>query len=268
MTRLTIFSVATDRYLEFWLELLRSAEKFLDKDLIVQWILFTNREKDIPFSVIDHLGTNLVTVRFESSPWPMPTLLRYELLASAAKIIEGEIIMHLDADMLFASSLSKDDLHQAMGNQKVALVKHPGYFRPQKLALIKFYIRNPTYIFRDLKSQILNGGIGSWEKNHDSLAFVNRKDRSIYVCGGAWFGKRESIIDLCRLLSERIQKDLSKNIIAKFHDESHLNWFAVNHEVSTLSPIFCFELSYPQLISLTPKIIAVDKGNGSNWERQ
>ena len=268
MAKLTIFSVATDRYLEFWLELLSSAEHFIDKDLNVQWILFTNRENDIPRAVSERLGTNLVTFRFESSPWPMPTLLRYELLASAAEIVEGEIVMHLDADMLFASSLSRADLHQAMGNQKVALVKHPGFFRPKKLARILFYLRNPTYIFRDLKSQILNGGIGSWENNHDSLAFVNRKDRSIYVCGGAWFGKRESIIDLCRLLSERIQKDLSKNIIAKFHDESHLNWFAANHEVSAVSPRFCFELSYPQLIGITPKIIAVDKGNGSNWERQ
>jgi len=268
MAQMTIFSVATDRYLEFWLELLSSAEKFLDKDLTVQWILFTNREKDIPFSVTNGLGTSLVTVRFESSPWPMPTLLRYELLVSAAEIVEGEIVMHLDADMLFASSLSKDDLHQALGNHKVALVKHPGYFRPQKLARIKFYLRNTTYLFRDLKSHLLDGGIGSWEKNRNSLAFVNRKDRSIYVCGGAWFGKRESIIDLCRLLSERIQKDLSKNIIAKFHDESHLNWFAANYEVSTSNPRFCFEPSYPQLIGITPKIIAVDKGSGSSWVRQ
>jgi hypothetical protein len=121
MAELTIFSVATDRYLEFWLELLSSAEKLLDKDLKVQWVLFTNREKDIPTSVTDRLGTNLVTVRFESSPWPMPTLLRYELLASVSEIVEGEIVMHLDADMLFASPLSKDDLYQAMGNHKVAL---------------------------------------------------------------------------------------------------------------------------------------------------
>jgi hypothetical protein len=268
MTRLTIFSVATDRYLEFWLELLFSAEQFLDKDLNVQWILFTNRETDIPRAVSETLGTNLVTVRFESSPWPTPTLLRYELLVKAADKIEGEIVMHLDADMLFAGSLTKKDLIQSIGNYEIALVRHPGYFRPYRFAKVMFYFKNPRYILSDLKSCLLNGGRGSWEKNSDSLAFVSRKDRKVYVCGATWFGKKNSIIDLCSSLSLRIQEDLSKNIIAKFHDESHLNWFAANNEVSLLSPKFCYDENYPQLSGIKPTLVAVEKGQGTGWERQ
>lgn len=268
MAQLTIFSVATDRYLEFWLDLVDSAEQFLAEDLTVQWILFTNRDLDIPENVSQSLGRNLVIVRFESTPWPMPSLLRYELLAGVAEKVEGEIVMHLDADMIFANPISRSDLIQAIGANKIALVRHPGYFRPRRSKRIKLYIRNPIFIIRDLKCLLLNGAIGSWEKNADSLAFVPRKDRSIYVCGGAWFGMKDSIINLCRLLSERIQKDLSRNVIAKFHDESHMNWYATNFKTSINSPSFCFELSYPQLIGITPTIIAVDKGNGSAWERQ
>ena len=268
MTWLTIFSVATDRYLEFWLELLLSAEEFLDEDLNVQWILFTNRETDIPRTVSERLGTNLVTVRFESSPWPMPTLLRYELLAQAADKIEGEIVMHLDADMLFAGSLTRNDLIQAIGDHEIALVRHPGYFRPYRFAKLTFYLKNPRYILSDLKSLLLNGGSGSWEKNSDSLAFVPRKDRKVYVCGATWFGKRNSIIDLCSSLSLRTQEDLSKNIIAKFHDESHLNWFAANKSYSLLGPKFCYDENYPQLSGIKPTLIAVEKSKGTDWERQ
>ena len=268
MKCLTIFSVATDRYLEFWLELLQSAEQFLDKDLNVQWILFTNRENDIPRVISQRLGANLVTVRFESSPWPMPTLLRYELLTKAADKIEGEIVMHLDADMLFADSLTKNDLIQAIGDREIALVKHPGYFRPSKFAKVIFYLSNPRFILGDFKSYLLNGGIGSWEKNSNSLAFVSRKDRKVYVCGATWFGKKNSIIDLCSALSLRIQEDLSKNILAKFHDESHLNWFAANNSFSLLGPKFCYDENYPQLNGIKPMLIAVDKSKGTDWKRQ
>jgi hypothetical protein len=268
VAKLTIFSVATDRYLEFWLELLSTAEQFIDKDLNVQWILFTNRENDIPRAVSERLGTNLVTVRFESSPWPMPTLLRYELLAKAADKVEGEIVMHLDADMVFAGSLTKNDLIQAIGNQEIALVRHPGFFRPSKFAKVIFYLGNPKYILSDLKSHLLNGGIGSWEKNPSSLAFVSRKNRKVYVCGATWFGRKSSIIELCNSLSLRIQEDLSKNIIAKFHDESHLNWFAANNSFSLLSPKFCYDKNYPQLRGIKPTLIAIEKGMGTDWERQ
>jgi hypothetical protein len=198
----------------------------------------------------------------------MPTLLRYELLAKAADKVKGEIVMHLDADMLFAGSLTKKDLIQAIGNHEISLVRHPGYFRPYKFAKVIFYLGNPRYIVSDLKSRLMNGGIGSWEKNSDSLAFVSRKDRKVYVCGATWFGKKNSIIDLCSSLSLRIQGDLSKNIIAKFHDESHLNWFAANNEVSLLSPKFCYYENYLQLSGIKPTLIAVEKGEGTGWERQ
>jgi hypothetical protein len=198
----------------------------------------------------------------------MPTLLRYELLAKAADKVEGEIVMHLDADMVFADSITKNDLIQAIGIHEIALVSHPGYFRPSKFVKVIFYLENPRYILSDLKSHLLSGGIGSWEKNSDSLAFVSRKDRRIYVCGATWFGKKSSIIDLCTSLSLRIREDLSKNVIAKFHDESHLNWFAANNSFSLLSPKFCYDENYPQLSGIKPTLIAVEKGKGTDWERQ
>jgi hypothetical protein len=265
MTQLTIFSVATDRYLGFWLELLNTAEQFIDKGVDVQWILFTNRENEIPRTVVERLGANLVRVRFESAPWPMPTLLRYELLAKVADKVEGEIVMHLDADMLFASSMSKNNLKELTDDDKITLIRHPGFFRPSHFSKVKFYIKHPRYVLSDLKSFVLNGGIGSWEKNNASLSFVPRNKRKVYVCGAIWLGKKELIIDLCRLLSERINKDLSNNVIAKFHDESHLNWFAANSNVKLLSPSYCYEESYPQLKHLAPMIIAVDKLKEFDW---
>ena len=260
MTQLTIFSVATDSYLEFWIDLYYSAEQFLGDNLTIQWVLFTNRPSDIPIQVREKIGSNFLLIPIEIPPWPMPTLLRYELLSSVAQEIQGKIVMHLDADMLFMNSLSENDLNQAVRDYDIALVRHPGYFRPSGFSKIKFYSRNPRYIFSDLKSLILIGGIGSWEENTDSLSFVPRRKRGFYVCGATWLGKKQAILDLCHVLSERTYNDLSRNKIARFHDESHLNWYAANHEVKLLSPEYCYEKTYPQLKQIIPTIIAVDKG--------
>ena len=267
MPQLTIFTVATDRYLDFWLDLMSSANKFVEKSLIVQWIVFTNREKDIPPALKRSLGGNLLVVKFESVPWPMPTLLRYELLVSVSDKVKGSMVMHLDADMLFVKNFSLEDLDYSIGNNDVALIKHPGFYRPRNWSRLEFYLKHPVFIMRDLRSVVIKGGLGSWETDSNSLAYVSRKLRKNYVCGGVWFGKKDAIMQLCELLGNRIKSDLSRNVIARFHDESHLNWFAVNYEVSTINPGFCFEPSYPQLNRIVPTIIAVDKGRGSEWKR-
>lgn len=267
MRALTIFSVATDRYLDFWVNLVNSAEQFMSKEMTVQWIVFTNRGNEIPKELADKLGRDLIIVQSASAPWPIPTLLRYELLTTIKHKVEGEVIMHLDADMLFIRELSKNDLIEAMGNNEVALVRHPGFYRPQSNSKINFYYRHPMFIARDIWFFLRNGGIGSWEMNAASRAFVPRRKRKVYVCGGTWFGKRNSIVELCELLSRRTREDLSNNIIAKFHDESHINWYAANHEVSIVDPKFCLEPSYPQLVGIEPLIVAVDKGKGAYWNR-
>jgi hypothetical protein len=90
----------------------------------------------------------------------------------------------------------------------------------------------------------------------------------VYVCGATWFGKRNSIIDLCISLSLRIKEDLSRDILAKFHDESHLNWFAANSAFSLVDPKFCYDENYPQLGGIKPTLVAVDKSKVTDWERK
>ena len=111
------------------------------------------------------------------------------------------------------------------------------------------------------------GGLGTWERNELSRAFVPRSLRKNYVCGGAWLGKNSEILNLCKILSSRINEDLGQNIVAVFHDESHLNWYQANNNFSLLSPELCFDPSYPQLSALTPKILAVDKNVKTLWVR-
>ena len=61
-------------------------------------------------------------------------------------------------------------------------------------------------------------------------------------------------------LATNVNRDLHKNHIAVWHDESHLNRYFIDHPPKTLSPSY----SYPERLKLPfPKIIlALDKNHG------
>ena len=90
--------------------------------------------------------------------------------------------------------------------------------------------------------------------------------------GCLWGGKGKSVIELCEILSERIDKDLEKDIIAEWHDESHLNKFFLDNfeRVYTLGPEYAFPevysnpnqtYNYPNIDPNNKKIIHLHKKN-------
>lgn len=251
----------------YWSAMVNSYLDTNDSSVKTQWIVFTDKGEDIKPELISRLGNSLLVVKIAHQAWPFPTLLRYQFLLTVSEKVQGRIVMHLDADMLFLNELKLSDIEKSFGAKGVALISHPGYYRPSGLKKLKFYFKNNKYLARDLKSQAKFGGLGTWERNKLSRAYVPRSLRKKYVCGGAWLGTNVEILKLCKILSSRISEDLNQNIVAVFHDESHLNWYQANNSFTVLSPELCFDPSYPQLSALTPKILAVDKNVESQWVR-
>jgi len=264
---LTIFSVATDRYIKYWSTMVDSYLKTNNSTFKVQWIVCTDKAEEIRGDLKSQLGDSLVLSKVSHQNWPLPTLLRYQYLTSISDQISGRLVMHLDADMLFVSQVDFPEIESVLGLKGVALVKHPGFFRPTGINKIKFYMTNPKDLARDCRTQLRFGGLGSWERNRESRAFVPRGQRNVYVCGGTWLGRKEEILNLCKELSSRINEDLEAGITAVFHDESHLNWHQAKNQLTLLNPELCFDPSYPQLKNLKPKILAVDKNAEAKWVR-
>jgi histo-blood group ABO system transferase len=143
----------------------------------------------------------------------------------------------------------------------MALVRHPGYRRPAGRARLRLYASHPGIAARDAYSEARFGGIGRWETDRASTAFVARRDRSTYVCGATWFGLRASFLAVADELASRTRRDLEEGRIAVWHDESHLNWYASCHEVEILDSSYCYAEGLPGLADLSPRIIAVDKAD-------
>jgi len=202
-----------------------------------------------------------LTVRTYPIPpfgWPEASLYRYRLIMEYQEFFVEDLLVHLDADMKVFSNFV-NELPDVLRNG-IGLVRHPGYYRPQGVRLLRYYLKHPKRLVTDYRTRILKGGIGSWESNPKYLAFVPRRMRKHYVCGGTWLGWHDEFLRMVSNLAKIEIDDSKKGLTPIWHDESILNKWSSENETTLLGPSFCFEPTYPQLEGLTEYIRAVDKG--------
>lgn len=257
---LGILSVATNKYIDYWEELATSVDLNCPPDgAKVKMHVFTDQVLRANNHALTLKNISVETYEIESYKWPEATLFRYRIFEAKLPQIHEELLMHLDADMKIEKWFVSEIPNKL--KKGIALVSHPGFYRPKSWSKLSFYWKNPRNIWVDMRMRLLEGGIGSWDVNRESLAFVPRHKRDKYVCGGTWIGHREQFIEMVNELSCLEQKSTERGIMPRWHDESILNrWYAENRP-TLLSPQFCFDPSYPQLNGLVELIRAVDKGN-------
>lgn len=254
--KVSIFSIATNVYFDYWVSLYQSAEKKLFPDADVTFHVFTNR---IPEAInTQELFKFAVFHNIEDLRWPQATLKRYELIVKEMSKVDANIIMYLDADMLINEEVHLSSIID-VNEDTMVFVRHPGFWRPRFKENKTFYFAHLMLLAKDLVLKIRFGGIGAWETNNVSTAFVRRKNRKFYYCGGIWLGKKESVLDFARDSYRNITKDHANNIIAVWHDESHLNRWASENLFKEHNPTYCFAEGYSNLNSITGKITAVNK---------
>jgi hypothetical protein len=78
-----------------------------------------------------------------------------------------------------------------------------------------------------------------------------------------WGGKLPHIFDMIQELDRRTTEDEKNNIIATWHDESHLNKFYIEHrdEVFAASPSFAYPEVFAKACTFEPKIVHLAKDN-------
>ncbi len=246
------FSVATNHYVGYWVDMIHSANEVFKPSDQICFVAFTDDIEKCKKMTRQVSNVTLKFFQITSLGWPEATLLRYQLYSSASPKINAKICAHVDADMLFFKN-PFEFTNSDSWNGGVALVSHPGYFR----------VRNSKYpIFRklkDFKTRIQVGGLGTWETRKISSAYVPRRFRRSYCCGGFWMATSLRFQSLVSELKVNTETDAEHGIVAKWHDESHLNFWASKNEHTELSPSFCFDASYSWLQGLPEIIRAVRK---------
>lgn len=253
--------IATNKYTKLWqqtVEDLMKHESSFAKRIHIH--LFTDqvdemnqwwRSKEFSAVLITHPIPNLI--------WPDATLLRYKLISEVSSEFSEDVLIYLDSDMRinapFLSTLTPMEWRN-----RIALVSHPGYFRRNGLGRVVDYLKFPIQIPTDFRNFIkFQPHPGAWETRKNSKAYVPLLERKTYVHGAIWMGQRHELLKMVGVLAENTDSDLNSGLIAKWHDESHLNWYASSKDVTILDPTYSGYAEYPWLNRFQSKIGTVNK---------
>ena len=193
---------------------------------------------------------DLLTVDAPSRSWPGATLKRYGDYARNRDVFRGDLLMFFDADMLAVSAFGPE-LKPHRWPTGIALVLHPGFYERDQGRFVGRVLRRRRE--KDWSPK------GAWETSSRSLAYIEPERRRFYVCGGVWMGRADRALGLCQELSDRIERDEDDGVLAVWHDESHLNWWATTYAPTLLTPEYCYVENSDNLSHLRPRILALDK---------
>lgn len=207
--------------------------KFIDPIISdIKKYLFPNNTKKIYLHTDSnerHDAEKILNI--EHKPWPMVTLSRFETFSNFSHEYDTDYLFYLDVDSKIISAVDDDILSD------FTVVKHHWFI----------------------------GSKGTPETNKKSLAYIDPLKPTIYIAGGFFGGTKKRFISVSQELSNNINIDLNNNIIALWHDESHLNrYYSDNQDtIKVISSEYMYSPANKKHPLPNPKIIPfLDKEKG------
>lgn len=232
--KVAIAFIGTSNYLNFLPQYYEKIiENFLPNSEKI-FLVFTDGEGDFPDDVKVYHQEHL--------QWPYITLNRFDIINKAREeIIKCDWFVFLDADTIVVDQILENDFFT---DKPLFGVWHPCH-----------YMKMPPH------DQLP----GAYETNKSSLAYIDVKKESphIYYQGCFWGGRIPEVLDLIDELKNRIAKDLNNDVIAIWHDESHLNKYFLENEdiVKTFGPEYAYPEDYKKYCNFQEKIVHISKNN-------
>lgn len=233
--RIAILYICTGNYTIFWDGFYASCEKYFLSAHERHYFVFTD-------GAIAHADSPRVH-RIEQARlgWPYDTLKRFHIFSCVKeKLASFDYIFFLNANVLFMSEIAEEILPSEQ--EGIVVVQHPGFFyQPRK----HFH----------------------YDGTPGSRAYIAEDEGEYYVCGGVNGGHARDYLHMIEVLREAVDADEQQGLIARWHDESHINRYIVDHPHKLLSPAYC----YPEErhIPFEEKILILNKDRfgGHNFLR-
>jgi histo-blood group ABO system transferase len=229
--KICILTIATNKYIQFVERLLDNIEENFLNGHEIECLLFTDHEVET--------SDNIKVSQIEHNPWPEPALKKYNYINSEAEYLKNFDYLYLfDADVGIVDKIGEEVLQDMVG------VLHPyKFFEPKE--------------------------IYPYEKRKQSTAYVADEDHDKYYAAAFVGGKATNFLKMAKDISNKVNEDERNGIIAKWHDESHLNKYFNENPPTDLSPSYMFPeelIGHPQF-PFEPKIVALKKESSFNQEK-
>jgi hypothetical protein len=223
--KIAILTVATNNYKDFLSPLIESIQnKFLP---LIEKDIFLFADED----TISSEYSNIYFNKINHEPWPFVTLKRFEYFNTILNQLNNyDMVIYFDCDLEVVQNIDEFPICDLFA------VMHPGIYVSDKMWTI--------------------------ETNPQSTAYISPENEGIYHQGCFWGGSSNEICKMISELKNNTQTDLDNNIIAKWHDESHLNYYLYKNKdrVVTISSSY----SYPENWQLPIEKIIIHKEKNMN----
>lgn len=202
--KIGVLYICTGKYTLFWDDFYLSCEaKFMPED---ERYYFVFTDGDIPT-----FDNPKVKVIYQSKlGWPFDTLKRFEMFLG-----QEEALMKMDYLFFFNANLvvKKEIGHEILPEEGVELMltPHPSFYKSAHSRDEWPYDRNPQ-----------------------SNAYIPFGVGECYVQGGFNGGAAANFLKMAKELDRLIEDDLKRDVIALWHDESHLNRYVLDKKVKIL----------------------------------
>lgn len=232
--KVAISFIGTSKYLNFLPQYYEKIHENFLPNTEKTFLVFTDGEGDFPEDVKVYSQKHL--------EWPYITLTRFEILNKAREeIAKHDWLVFLDADTIVVDKVLEEDF---FSDKPLFGVWHPCH-----------YLKMPPH----------NRLPGALETNPLSLSYVNTETElpDVYYQGCLWGGKVPEVLDMIDELKNRVNIDLKNNVIAVWHDESHLNKYFIENMsiVNTLHPEYAYPEVFSEYCEFEPKIVHLAKDN-------
>jgi hypothetical protein len=168
--------------------------------------------------------------RIERLGWPFDSLLKFHRLREAYPAIDADFLFCVDADMLVVG-----EFDAAILGSPLCAVVHPSFYNRTSRA--------------------------TFETDPISTAFVPKERRRCYYQGCLFGGQRHALASMIDAIALSIEADLSRAVIAVWHDESHLNKFASENAILALDPGYATLVARGDAFPDSAKVLHLHKEN-------
>lgn len=224
--KIGVIYICTGKYRVFWKDFVASAEKYFLPLREKHYFIFTDAESlTLP-------NSRCVVIPQPKLGWPHDTLKRYHVICANREILAvTDFLFFVNANLIFKRVVG-DEVLPAAENHYLVGVQHPG-----------FYDKRPDEF--------------TYERDGKSTAYIPFGRGAVYYMGGLIGGRTPEFLSMSQVLRSDIQSDLDNNVIAVWHDESHLNKFLLDQTPLKLSPAY----GYPEhwKLPFEEKITILDK---------
>jgi hypothetical protein len=224
-----ILYICTGKYHIFWKDFYISAQSQLLPGTDKMYYVFTDADR-----IFAEDSLNVHKIYQKNLGWPYNTLMRFHIFLESKKIIVScDYLFFANANTRIVN-LIEGEILPTSSNDGLTATIHPLYW--------------------DLSNEHF-----PYDRNPNSTAYIPNGTGLKYFMGAFNGGQTEAFLQMATILKANTDKDLVRGIIARWHDESHLNHYMLDKRPLQLDPGYCYPEDVP--VPFTKRVYILDKNN-------